>query len=509
MTPIKKIVVIPKKKSSKPSRYLKFIKSNALTITILFVAIFMLSIMDASSLSMSKSFFLKSMIRYFENILADLMILDKTAPDICDITRVPVKKLEWKVGGRFIREIFRIEEPVIITDGPSRNWPVASFDLLEIARSGVNLTGVLWQKNPIFRVGYERDKGGMLGSRHDHAMLVRNISLAEFLKSSLNPDEYSCWTGDLKLWEDMFAENITGLSAASGNWQAYTAYSKGLEEPKDEDEEAQYHPKLQITHPGVVQQTKYDPRHEMLVQLKGSQRVLLFPPSPASFDYPYIHRNHRYSQVPLEASANCPETREVFPLSLDTPWVEATLISGETLYIPAFWRFRVESLALSLSLIVPSPSLLDHKLSLAYWHPVPFGPFQSSKELRALAVVSFLELLLRHVLSPADMENSRLEIFAGNLYKSRFQVLYPDDIQYSCPDLANATAIELVDAQLVNFKEAAENMRQILSDLGEGIGVKSVLLGFLFDYAEEVVRWAAGPKHTPHFIRYCMISRHL
>jgi ribosomal protein L16 Arg81 hydroxylase len=142
-----------------------------------------------------------------------------------------------------------------------------------------------------------------------------------------------------------------------------------------QDDQDIWRPMLWMSHPGVVAQTHYDTQHNLFAQLQGTKRFIIFDPSTELHTYPNIHRSFKQSQVHLErdsAGLGAP-VREVFSEIGAAEGIAVTVHPGDLLYIPPYWQHRVESVSLSLSLSVVSPSLLEAALAEAYWEKVhPF-----------------------------------------------------------------------------------------------------------------------------------------
>eukprot|EP00602_Paraphysomonas_sp_CaronLab_P010672 CAMPEP_0185037506 /NCGR_PEP_ID=MMETSP1103-20130426/32017_1 /TAXON_ID=36769 /ORGANISM="Paraphysomonas bandaiensis, Strain Caron Lab Isolate" /LENGTH=397 /DNA_ID=CAMNT_0027575507 /DNA_START=251 /DNA_END=1441 /DNA_ORIENTATION=- len=330
-----------------------------------------------------------------------------------------------------ISEIVSQRQPVLIKQGPASSWPLIDWDIIAFLKSGqdIVLEGVRWQREPVFVLGREREKGGMLGSPKDTPLLYVNTTMMEFLRSIFDPSQYLYMTGELSWLEAAIGTLGTKPAPATASprqdWRAFRYIEPSLrDELEDSDEGEIWRPMVWLSHPGVVAQTHYDPQHNFLSQLQGSKRVLLFPPSePNMYLYPHIHRSHRQSQLHLEKrenkSAVNSEIFEVVPKAM-----EVVLNRGDTLYIPPYWHHRVESLTMSLSISVTSPAALEAAFAEVYWLSVPFGKFAESSEGRKVAAKLYLGLLLHRL----DLEsNLTLKRFSQELYRDRFRPLYPEE----------------------------------------------------------------------------------
>lgn len=97
---------------------------------------------------------------------------------------------------------------------------------------------------------------------------------------------------------------------------------------------------LLVGQAGNTTPAHYDEQQNLLAQLVGTKRCLLFAPADFGKLYPFpVHHPHdRQSQVDLYApdAARFPRFAEVRPL-------EATLQPGEILYIPQYWWHHLEN----------------------------------------------------------------------------------------------------------------------------------------------------------------------
>eukprot|EP00607_Mallomonas_marina_P008292 CAMPEP_0182419194 /NCGR_PEP_ID=MMETSP1167-20130531/3604_1 /TAXON_ID=2988 /ORGANISM="Mallomonas Sp, Strain CCMP3275" /LENGTH=429 /DNA_ID=CAMNT_0024593891 /DNA_START=563 /DNA_END=1852 /DNA_ORIENTATION=- len=418
-----------------------------------------------------------------------------------------VETIEWKMGGTFIRSVVATEKPAVIVNSPSVYWPITKWDLLDM---DILLNETMWQSQPLFILNHERERGGMLGSKHDQPSLVFNTPLQDFIRTALHPRQFMYWSGSLSLWEEGVGRRATGPSPAEGSWELFTLTETDVSVSEEVEESRA--PLLRLMHPGLVLQTRYDTRHLFLAQLTGTSRVMLFPPDQELFLHPHIHRAYRQSQVTLEASehSNCSDLSIWWTEILSTRPLEVSVSPGQLLYIPPFWHHRVESLTLSLSLLIHSKSAIEHEFAKVYWHPLPLGPFQNHTSLRARAVSTYLTLLLEKSAIAGSLQTHSLA-----LYRTRFARLFPHDklintfsdrlVRSVCPvpdDVQyNASHLDLVNSRLEDFSSAASSAGDVLAKNNCSEKIK---VTFLQDYIEELVRWAVGPHNTAIFLMRCI-----
>ena len=221
-------------------------------------------------------------------------------------------------------------KPVHIRNFPNirNNWPIFNWDLLHFAKEkNISLNDTRWKPNdPIFVLGHEREKGGMIGSRRDSPLMYANLTLFKFLKSTFAPNNWLYWTGELSYMEEQLKMQATVPDKPFDlgdeqpeDWKAFRILENGLSDfsqTKNESDNSQiWTPMLWLSHPGVVAQTHYDTQHNVFIQIHGSKRFLLFPPAEELFQYPNIHRSYRQSQLHFEEANNIVDKLSSFSFS--------------------------------------------------------------------------------------------------------------------------------------------------------------------------------------------------
>jgi hypothetical protein len=89
---------------------------------------------------------------------------------------------------------------------------------------------------------------------------------------------------------------------------------------------------------GNVTRLHYDVPNNVLAQIAGTKRFVMFPPRDMSRLYPFRSKSYNMSQVDIDG----PDL-ERFPRFRDARRVEVTLRPGEMLFIPSFWWHQVYS----------------------------------------------------------------------------------------------------------------------------------------------------------------------
>ena len=432
--------------------------------------------------------------------LLPLLVLDAVP-----VVKLKVESVAYRVGGRFMRQVAAKQEPALLTKSPVKDWPSYQWDLLALARKHkeieLDVAYMIGGAPPVFVMGMERDRGGMIGSPKDLPILTSGVPLLAILRSALDKNVSSMiHLADVRTWEREF-------NASVGDWNALSVNEKGLE---DSTASAT----IQLVHPGVVLQTSYRVKHLVVNQLQGYKRLLVFPPSETEHISPNIARTFAYSQVHLEQEFN---STTFSSLARGLSFHDITLSPGDSLYIPPNWLMREESITLSLSVHVESSSSVQASFSEAFAHPIPLGDFQTEPSLRGLGIL----LLLRQIVGLASAsENclprpSTLPEIASQLLASRYApywassagAVLPDGYEgpacFASPD--NVTVHQLIANNTGNWELAAKRVSGSICGTRVSPFVK---LRVLQDYVEQLVRWALGPAQTGAYIKACL-SREL
>jgi hypothetical protein len=460
----------------------------------------------------------------------------------------------------------------------SHRWPAVShalevlqslqifhWDLSHFSTSLGILPGCRVQFEPVFVLGNDRDKGGMLGSSHDRPLTYANLTLGEFLRSTFQGDLWLYWTGELSYFEKEMKLTSLGKTAISSKitWKDFMVLETNLhvhdistndDTTKEQSNPSIIRPMLWLSHPGVVSQTHYDTQHNIFLQIQGMKRFHLFPPETELYLYPNIHRSYRQSQIHFEdhfeetstsstssSTSTSQSSIQRFHLvnNQTVEGIEIILSPGDILYIPPYWQHRVESLTLSLSMSIVSPSEIEAAFSEIFWMKVPFGLFQySSRMVRSKVLQIYFEEIFLLLVTTTHIWNGNLFDFMQSLYEVRFaplflnhslpiDVLCPYNLHYEDLDNNNNNNnnqnhqhkeeeqqqqashhdndddIQALDKEYrYKFMEVAKDMVLLLTEISAENAIK---ITFLRDYFEQLSRWAVGPQYTHQFIRDCFI----
>lgn len=467
---------------------------------------------------------MSNLLMYMEQLRWEQLTSSKLPPSLradISISSNMIPEIQWNHSEsprKIIQGIVDSSKPVLIRNGPASYWPIANWDVLKFLKSGndIVMEGVRWQRDNVFVLGREREKGGMLGSPRDRPLLYINSTMASFLRTVFNTSQYYYWNGELDSLESVTGFLATqplpsslspeGKSVSELDWKVFKHVDSGLSDSIALGDDI-WVPMVWFSHPGVVAQTHFDPQHNFLSQLQGNKRVILFPPSEQSmYLYPHIHRSYRQSQLHLEKGTQDPSRFPVLP----TTGMEVLLKPGDTLYIPPYWHHRVESQTMAMSISVTSPAHLEAQFSDISWQTVPFGKYSSLKGGKPVAVKLFLGLLLSTLLDVKAIGDMNLDSFSNYLYVSRYSVLYPPDklsnlrpSGFVCPRFPKegSELHKAVQDSSADFSTGAKKITDMLHKVDAHVQLKREFLG---DYVEELARWAVGPANVVYFIHDCL-----
>lgn len=102
---------------------------------------------------------------------------------------------------------------------------------------------------------------------------------------------------------------------------------------------------LRIASPSFNLWTHYDVMDNILINIKGSKRVVLFPPS----DVPFLYLEKDKSKI-IDIDASSGEINLNFPLFNQATKYECILGEKEGIFIPSFWFHNVTSLEFSIGI---------------------------------------------------------------------------------------------------------------------------------------------------------------
>ena len=192
-------------------------------------------------------------------------------------------------------------------------------------------------------------------------------------------------------------------------------------------------------------------------------------------------------------------------------------------------------MSLSVSKYTTSP--VEERLAGVYWRKPPMPVTKDDNSGLRLALSEFLLRCLITETSDADKHGavSTYESFLRQLYISRYRNLYPPSsfssslltkvvclVDPNAHESRPSTITELKTLILSQFqlqatqetlddltKVAKKSSDEIMS-VATTIAPRGVVRGFLFDYTEELLRWAVGPDKVATYLYKCssLLSTH-
>jgi ribosomal protein L16 Arg81 hydroxylase len=384
-------------------------------------------------------------------------------------------------------------------------------------------------------------------------------------------------------------EQLRSSKSSQEGWEDLAIVDDGLVLENLDSDGGIWRPMLWLSHPGVVAHTHYDTQHNFFAQLQGHKRFIIFDPDSEIYEFPNIHRSYRQSLVHFEVSFNHSQhlpflsqttalktsgvdhhrilTEELFPRMKNLQAYDVIVQPGDLLYIPPYYRHRVESTTLALSLSVLSPSRIEALLAEAYWEKVPFGVFSGTLVQRVAIANFYLRNILFALLGYMyHHRESFSESFSGYLvscqsnggleqrnetevsadsviecmikafsiehFLARFRPLYSqeeiyilrtslieklfasdaaNDQQSKDDGLCRAANDIVLHSDEWNEKltdDVVRNVEQTAMKVAQ-LAVKAtfnfgIITTFLRDYIEQIARWAVGPTDTVIFISDCL-----
>lgn len=306
---------------------------------------------------------------------------------------------------------------------------------------------------------------------------------------------------------------------------------------------------LWIGSKGVITPFHYDELHNVFLQVEGSKKFLLFPPTAwrQLYLYPKFHVRHRNAM--LEYPPNEETLEEEFPAFKYFPVepLEVEVNPGDVLYIPPLWFHQVEALSNSISVNVWSP-VMDIEFYMTAWEQkLPLNYKKHSAE-KAIRMTTFL--IQKIVEYSLNLGPAAAEDFVRQTVESRYRRLndefmnveegeelsfdatvaaspnlfsdslemkehkqYIESIRKDSPpilELDMGSALQLCSTyqktnfkpkQLQGLKDAAQNIAK--SFQRGSTGMREV---FVANFIEDLSAQFVGENHVFSFMKYCVSS---
>ncbi|KAL1528434.1 hypothetical protein AB1Y20_009782 [Prymnesium parvum] len=267
-------------------------------------------------------------------------------------------------------------------------------------------------------------------------------------------------------------------------------------------------------HAGVLATTHFDTSHNFVVQVFGTKRWLLWPPSelPALRLHPSSHPSRRQTRMQLlrrgvngsrlaDGYSRCPAHHEVMG-------------PGDVLYVPPFWAHAVFTEEVGLSLSILSPSWLEAAWARASWYELPFNQLQDSATDRMLAAGVFISTLLPKC-QALKGTTPRAFLHRDVHWARHAPISANEDVacstHYASAELAQCREVLGGDRQrdFIHLIEETSSKVAAVLDREEGSHSFDAAVGreLLAGYVDQLANWAVGEEQMGAFL--CCISESL
>ena len=366
----------------------------------------------------------------------------------------------------------------------------------------------------------------------------RDLTLAEFweIAADMASDELVYHSSPVSSWGD------ASLTAEADGALAAMSIHDSPSDISDDSWPLPSGPIAWMGSAGVVATAHYDKSLNVVLQVLGTKRWLLWPPEqldvPPLLMHPSGHPSRRQVRTQILEAAAASHTDDpadgIAHRFARSPAVAATLSPGQLLYVPPYWTHAVESLTPALSLSVLSPSWSEAAGARIAWPALPFGRIPdgaAGRKARVAGVALYLRALLPDLWPYMDMASvdgmdagsasAAVVAFASHAYEARHAELHPtaaeeieaeaeDDWRsMGCAALREAgwpadggalpTHGELTAAVDQVVRHAARGEER--ADGGPRHLAPAVVRTLMSDYVEQLAGWAVGDALVGELLR--------
>ena len=435
-------------------------------------------------------------------------------------------------------------EPRVLVESLVKTWEALNWDLWHLAKDFSIIQGVHWltftptspPSSRVFliheHVNPTSTTGILVGTSTEafQAPIVEDAFFVDYLSASLSSNDSE---QKKTLFFAMNYRVFEGIANKTKDtqWKKLKLFEPLLEsvmsKKRDGDSATKREigefdkiaPQLWSLYPSSGLQARYSAAHTMRVQIKGSSRYTLFPPSSLSslHLFPSIHAANMQSQLDFYEGN--------FSSSLLSTAQTVVLQPAQILHIPPYWLTLTETQQQQISLVLDIQSASAEQLILeeAAQRALPFPASfvvvdgknnNNDKARRVVAAQVFLiHILSRLVIASRTSITMQAmatpKLFSRWLYTTRYQFLYPENSlvmmknKFVCyrddPSLHSSIVEELDPVQL---SHGAQFIADCLNDPILSDAVRREWLG---NYVEQVGRWALeDAEEVVFFIRECL-----
>ena len=227
-----------------------------------------------------------------------------------------IERIDNPTLEEFKHKIFSSRKPAIIT-GKMNDWKALSLWSVDYLNNivGDKEIDVNFSKNKIFSFDPEAQFN----------IVSKKIKFTDFTN----------WIVQEKTTEEYYYLQQSPITTT------FPELVRDIEIPDYIDQKLFIIANLWISTAGNVSQLHYDMSENLLSQICGRKRVLLFEPKQTSLLYPFP----AHSKIPHMSQLNIDQPDiDKFPKFQKAKYMECLLEPGEMLFIPAFWWHQVYSL---------------------------------------------------------------------------------------------------------------------------------------------------------------------
>jgi len=318
----------------------------------------------------------------------------------------------WDDRPNFLKDIFALREPVVITGSPASKWAALTmWTPSYLAETASVLPSVTTN---------------VMAPPYDRTIMQsnENCPMAQVWKQRRSPTErVQNMTGQefFRLCDEhgavYYSGSINSTDPTGRLWSSLQPMTGLLHSNPDDAQPGT----MRLSAANIQSQARYDPLHSLLVQLRGNKTVRLV----AARHWAAIGSVSRLHPATGQAQANLSSLSTVHQLTMQNIEVSSAELSpGDVLFVPAFQFASSSSMgatSASLSLYHPAHES-DAYRALLRDHLVPRSLFPPGRpELRLQATHFFLKALLLLTLGSPSAASE----FMGQVFETRHRGSYP------------------------------------------------------------------------------------
>jgi hypothetical protein len=434
-----------------------------------------------------------------------------------------VPRFGWRPEEEFARQAALEQLPLVLNNTQAVKWGLNAMtgddDLAKL------LPGTFECRKHDRNLFLLRDDSGTKGPQMDSDRLVypewANFSTSDFLRSATGSPPFLYFSAAVEEFPtlDVTIKPRELLELDELAEATEPSISIGEDGPPKAVSQAV----VWLSHPGVRAQMHHDRSHNFFMQVRGRKKFKLYDPRAHQqlHLYPAVSGARRQSQIDFE-QAEAIENSALDELKAYR-W-EVELQPGEMLYIPPFWFHEVESLDLSLSVAVVSPSAQEQLFGDFYWQRLPFALLDSLPKRIIGAQYYLCELFTRMIdegvpVQGLEMAKGGVQGFMQGILESRHAPMHAlpsvkakrslqpsfDCYRSEASDELRYEVVSLLRPKLQKVFEKA--LRLFHGEASKRWWSPPTAAILLADYTEEILNWATtNPYDVKALLNECFTS---